>query len=113
MNDQIDQPQKSFLKEREGIQEVGEEQLEDISGGLLDTPGRGVLRRSDSAPGLLQGNQYPGEVLTLPNSPTPSSPTVETAEHHPLMTQRLHPDPQQITLAPDHVIIDGITRRFH
>ena len=78
MNDPIDQPLLP-LSEREDIQEVGEEQLEDISGGgipegVLNTPGRGVLQRSDSAPGRLQGNRYLGEVFTPPTaSPTNSS----------------------------------------
>jgi hypothetical protein len=40
MNEQIDQAQQSLF-ERKGTQEVGEEQLEDIRGGVLDTPGRG------------------------------------------------------------------------
>ena len=51
-----EQPQP--LLEREDIQEVGEKQLEDVSGGVLMTPGRGILQRSHSAPGRLQGNHY-------------------------------------------------------
>jgi hypothetical protein len=57
----------------ENIQEIGEELLEYIIGGTLSegilTPViRAVLRRTESAPGRLQGNKYPGDI-TLPNSP--------------------------------------------
>jgi hypothetical protein len=110
MNDQIDQPQKSLF-EREGIQEVGEELLEAISGGVLDTPGRGArFERTNSAPGRLQGNPEG----SLPNSPAPSSPTVDTPANHPLQDVRVHPNPPQVTFAPDysHITVDGITRRF-
>ena len=109
MNDQIDQPQQSLF-ERDGIQEVGEEQLEDISGGVLNTPGRGSrLERTNSAPGRLQGNPE----ASLPHSPAPSSPTIDRPGHDSLMTQRVHPNPPQVIIAPDHITVDGITRRFH
>lgn len=61
------------LSQREDLQEGGEELLEDVRGGVLPegvimTPGRGVLQRSNSAPGRLQGHYYP----TPHNSPSPS-----------------------------------------
>src|SRR5690242_6415834 len=63
MNDH-EKPQPLLpLSEGEEMQDVGEEQLEDVNGGrypqgVLMTPGRGILQRSYSAPGQLQGNHY-------------------------------------------------------
>ncbi len=58
------------LFEREDMQKIGEEQLGGVVGGVLRTPGRGVLQRSNSAPGRLQGNTYP----TPHNTPSPTPP---------------------------------------
>ena len=74
MNDPIDPPRIPRSESTE-IKEVGEEQLEEVTGGVLPegvltTPGR-TLKRVMSAPGKLQGNHY----ITPEGSPASPAPS--------------------------------------